>query len=76
MIVRVLPVPVAITSKALRRDSFKLVRRIAKWAVERGDIERSPLTGMRAASAPPSRGRALTDAEIALLLGYNIDGAE
>lgn len=63
-------------SKALRRDVFKLVRRIANWAVERGDIGQSPLVGMKAPSAVPSRDRVLTDREITVILGYSLQGPE
>jgi integrase len=51
---------------ALARLMHATLRKLFKWAVDRGDIERSPLEG---ATAPPrveARDRVLTDDELAL----------
>lgn len=50
---------------ALRRNVYAVVRRLFRWAVSRGDIERSPLEGFEAPSSAPSRDRVLSDNELA-----------
>jgi integrase len=55
------------TSKpALKRNIYAVVRRLFRWAVSRGDIERSPLEGFEAPSPVASRERVLSDQELAL----------
>jgi integrase len=61
---------------ALRRNVYAVLRRLLRWAVGRGDIERSPLEGFEAPATVASRERVLTDEELALVwnaskgLGY------
>jgi len=61
---------------ALRRNVFAVVRRLFRWAVGRGDIERSPMEGFEAPSGAASRDRVLGDDELNLIwrassgLGY------
>ena len=55
---------------------FATLRRMMRWAVNQGDIERSPMEGMDAPAKAPSRDRVLTDEELRLVwqasasLGY------
>lgn len=51
-------------SQALKRTVFMLMRGIFKWALDRGDIEQSPIAGMRTPPSVSSRNRVLTDHEI------------
>jgi len=51
---------------ALRRNVYAVLRRLFRWAVSRGDIERTPLEGMETPSSPDARDRVLSDAELAL----------
>jgi integrase len=53
---------------AARRNAFAALRRMFKWAVNRGDLDVSPLRDMDPPAAPPSRDRVLTDQELALIL--------
>lgn len=53
---------------AVRRITFAVLRMLFNWAAGRGDIAASPLGGMDAPSAVPSRDRVLTDEELALAL--------
>jgi integrase len=61
---------------ATASNLFAVLRRLFSWAVEREDIDRSPLEGMRPPPKPPSRERVLSDEELALVwrgadaLGY------
>lgn len=61
---------------ALRRKVYAIFSRMLRWAVGRGDIERSPLEGSEVPPAPTSRDRVLKDAELRLVwlaadkLGY------
>ena len=63
-------------SPALPRNIFALVRKLFGWAVERGDIDRSPLEGFKGPPNVASRDRVLSDAELKLVwhgagrLGY------
>jgi len=50
---------------ALKRNSFAVVRRLFRWAVSRGDIDRSPCDGMETPRAVTPRDRALTFEELA-----------
>jgi integrase len=52
------------SSSALPRSLFALIRKLFNWAVERGDIERSPIEAMRGPAAPQSRDRVLSDEEL------------
>ena len=61
---------------ASRRNTFAVLRRLFRWAVNRGDIESSVLRDMDAPPAPASRDRVLSDEELARIwrgsdmLGY------
>ena len=63
-------------SPALPRNIYALVRKLFAWAVERGDIDRSPLEGFKGPPNVASRDRVLTDEELKLVwfgsdkLGY------
>lgn len=52
---------------ALRRNAFSHTRKLFSWAVERGDIQRSPFDGMKSPPKVASRDRVLTDAELRLI---------
>ncbi len=54
-------------SPALPRNIFALVRKLLAWAVERGDIERSPLEGFKGPANVPSRDRVLSDDDLRLV---------
>ena len=54
-------------SPALPRNIFALVRKLFGWAVERGDIDRSPLEGFKGPPNVASRDRVLSDAELNLV---------
>lgn len=56
-----------VASPALPRNIFALVRKLFAWAVERGDIERSPLEGFKGPANVPSRDRVLSDDELRLV---------
>ncbi|HZF95692.1 MAG TPA: integrase arm-type DNA-binding domain-containing protein [Allosphingosinicella sp.] len=49
---------------AVARLTFATLRKLFRWAVNRGDIERSPLEGIEAPKAVSSRDRVLADAEL------------
>ena len=49
---------------ALRRNTFAVLRRLFRWAVGRGDLERSPCEGMETPVAARARDRVLSDAEL------------
>lgn len=49
---------------ANRRNVFAVLRRLFKWAVSRGDVERSPMEGMETPPAVKARERWLTDVEL------------
>lgn len=51
---------------ATRRNTFAAVRRLFRWAVSRGDIERSPCEGMETPPPVTPRDRVLTDSELKL----------
>lgn len=50
--------------QALRRNTFAVLRRLFRWAVGRGDLERSPLEGMETPAAVKARDRVLDDHEL------------
>lgn len=52
---------------AVARLTHATLRKLFRWAVSRGDLERSPLEGVEAPPPVPSRDRVLTDAEIRLV---------
>jgi integrase len=52
------------SAPATRRNTFAVLRRMFKWAVNRGDLEVSPIRDMEPPPAPPSRDRVLTDTEL------------
>ncbi|HZG10153.1 MAG TPA: tyrosine-type recombinase/integrase [Allosphingosinicella sp.] len=58
---------------ALPRNVFALVRKLLGWAVERGDLERSPLEGFKGPPNVASRDRVLTDDELKLIWSAAID---
>jgi integrase len=51
---------------ALRRKLYAILSRMFRWAVGRGDLERSPLEGFEVPPAPASRDRVLRDTELRL----------
>lgn len=50
---------------ANRRNVFAVLRRLFRWAVSRGDIDRSPMEGMETPKAVKPRERWLSDNELA-----------
>ncbi|NJS13445.1 MAG: site-specific integrase [Sphingopyxis sp.] len=50
---------------ANRRNVFAVLRRLFRWAVSRGDIDRSPMEGMETPKAVKPRERWLSDTELA-----------
>lgn len=52
---------------ANRRNVFAVMRRLFRWAVSRGDIDRSPMEGMETPPAVKARDRWLADRELALV---------
>lgn len=50
---------------ANRRNVFAVLRRMFRWAVSRGDIDRSPMEGMETPPAVKARDRWLPDQELA-----------
>ncbi len=50
---------------ANRRNVFAVLRRMFRWAVSRGDIDRSPMEGMETPPAVKARDRWLSDEELA-----------
>lgn len=65
---------------ALRRKIYAILSRLLRWAVGRGDLDRSPLEGFEIPPAPDSRDRVLKDWELRLAwlaadkLGYPFAG--
>ncbi|GAC1569573.1 MAG: site-specific integrase [Novosphingobium sp.] len=51
----------------MRKHTHSILRTLFNWAVDRGDIEISPLAGMRAPRAVPSRQRVLSHEEVICL---------
>lgn len=49
---------------ANRRNVFAVLRRLFRWAVSRGDIDRSPMDGMETPPAVKPRDRWLSDSEL------------
>ncbi len=52
---------------ATRRNVYAILRRMFRWAVSEGDLERSPLEGLEAPPLPQSRDRVLADWELELV---------
>lgn len=52
---------------AVARLTHATLRKLFRWAVSRGDIDRSPLEGIEAPPPVPSRDRVLNDGELALV---------
>lgn len=52
------------TGPALERNIFVLMRRMFNWAVERGDIAKSPMSGMKVPKKAPERHHILSDYEL------------
>lgn len=71
--------PVA-SKPATARNLFAVMRLLFNWAVEGGDLDRSPMEGMKPPESPPSRDRVLSDQELVLAwraagqLGYPFGG--
>ena len=53
---------------AVARLTHATLRKLFRWAVNRGDLERSPMEGMEAPPAVPARDRVLSDEELALVM--------
>lgn len=49
---------------ANRRNVFAVLRRLFRWAVSRGDVERSPMEGMETPPPVKARDRWLSDSEL------------
>jgi integrase len=54
---------------AVARLAHATLRKLFRWALSRGDLERSPLEGVDPPPAVPSRDRVLSDDELALVWG-------
>jgi integrase len=52
---------------ATRRKVYAILRRMFRWAVSEGDLERNPLAGLEAPPIPQSRDRVLADWELQLV---------
>jgi integrase len=52
---------------AVARLAYATLRKLFRWALSRGDIERSPMEGIAAPVGAPARDRVLTDEELVLL---------
>ena len=52
---------------ANRRNVFAVLRRLFRWAVSRGDLDRSPMEGMETPPPVKARERWLSDAELRLI---------
>jgi integrase len=52
---------------ATRRNIFAVLRRLFRWAISQGDLDRSPLEGMEPPPLPQSRDRVLADWELRLV---------
>lgn len=57
----------------VRRNSFAVLRKMFRWAVNNGDLDASPMVDMEAPPAPPSRDRVLSDTELATVWGAAAD---
>ena len=54
---------------AVARLTHATLRKLFRWAVSRGDLERSPMEGMEAPPPVPARDRVLSDEELGILWG-------
>lgn len=52
---------------AVARLTHATLRKLFRWAVSRGDLDRSPLEGVEAPPPVPARERVLSDEEVALI---------
>jgi integrase len=52
---------------AVARLTHATLRKLFRWAVSRGDLERSPMEGIEPPPAVPARDRVLSDEELALV---------
>lgn len=52
---------------AVARLTHATLRKLFRWAVSRGDLDRSPMEGMEAPPPVPARDRVLSDEELGLL---------
>lgn len=57
----------------LARNVYALLRKLFAWAVERGDLHRSPVEGFRGPPPVRSRDRVLSDEELALVWEASAD---
>jgi integrase len=53
---------------AVARLTHATLRKLFRWAVNQGDLERSPMEGMEAPPAVPARDRVLSDEELGLVM--------
>lgn len=58
---------------ANRRNVFAVIRRLFRWAVSRGDIERSPMEGMETPPPVKPRERWVADEELKLIWNATYD---
>ena len=61
------------SSPALLRNLFVLMRKLFNWAVERGDLDRSPMDNMKPPASVASRERVLTDEELLFVITSSTD---
>ncbi|QDP18702.1 tyrosine-type recombinase/integrase [Sphingomonas xanthus] len=57
---------------AVARLTHATLRKLFRWAISRGDLERSPMEGMEAPPPVPARDRALSDEELGIAF-LNLD---
>lgn len=62
-----------VSSPALPRNLFALLRKLFVWAVERGDLDRSPFAGLGVPKPVASRTRVLSEAELIGVLLASMD---
>ncbi|MFM9852124.1 MAG: tyrosine-type recombinase/integrase [Sphingomonadaceae bacterium] len=55
------------TQVANRRNVFAVLRRLFRWTISRGDIDRTPMEGMETPPAVKARDRWLSDEELAMV---------
>jgi len=55
---------------AVARLTHATLRKLFRWAVSRGDLDRSPMEGMEAPPPVPARDRVLSDEELGLLWSF------
>lgn len=55
---------------ALPRNVFVLMRTLFNWAIERGELDKSPMLGLKAPRAAPERHHILADHELLAVAAY------